>query len=136
MNINRIIMSGNLTKDPELRTSQSGANVLLFRIASNERRKNPSTGEWEDYPNFVDCALAGSRAEGLSKRLSKGVKVAVEGRLRFSQWESGGQRRSKHEIVVSEIDFISQQDGKPSRKGADPYADLAYDEVLDDDIAF
>ena len=82
MGINRVVLSGNLTRDPELRQTPGGTAVLSFGIAVNDRRKNSQTGEWEDYPNFLDCTIFGSRAEGLSNYLSKGTKVCLEGKLR------------------------------------------------------
>ena len=103
-------MSGFLTRDSELRTTQSGTGILGFGVAVNDRRKNPQTGEWEDYPNFIDCVVFGSRAEPLSKFLSKGTKVAIEGKLRWSQWEREGQKRSKIEVIVDEIEFMSRRD--------------------------
>ena len=100
MSINRVIISGNLTRDPELRNTQSGMAVLSFGVAVNDRRKNPTTGEWEDYPNFVDCTMFGARANSLSQYLSKGTKVSIEGKLRWSQWERDGQKRSKLEVKI------------------------------------
>ena len=108
MSINRVNISGNLTRDPELRATQSGMQVLGFGVAVNDRRKNPSTGQWEDYPNFVDCTMFGNRAESLGRILRKGMKVAIEGKLRYSSWEKDGQRRSKLEVIVDEIELMSQ----------------------------
>lgn len=108
MSINRVNISGNLTRDPELRATQSGMQVLGFGVAVNDRRKNPSTGQWEDYPNFVDCTMFGNRAESMSRILRKGMKVAIEGKLRYSSWEKDGQRRSKIEVIVDEIELMSQ----------------------------
>lgn len=112
MSINRVNISGNLTRDPELRATASGTQVLGFGIAVNDRRKNPQSGEWEDYPNFVDCTMFGTRAEAISRYLSKGTKVAIEGKLRYSSWESDGQRRSKLEVIVDEIEFMSRREGE------------------------
>ena len=109
MSINRVIISGNLTRDPELRQTQSGMLVLGLGVAVNDRRKNQTTGEWEDYPNFIDCTMFGSRAEALSRYLSKGTKVAIEGKLRWSQWERDGQQRSKIEVIVDELEFMSSR---------------------------
>ena len=86
MSINRVCISGNLTRDPEIRSTAGGTSVMGFGVAVNERRRNAQTGEWEDYPNFVDCTLFGRRAEALERYLSKGSKVAIEGKLRWSQW--------------------------------------------------
>ena len=100
MSINRVIISGNLTRDPELRSTAGGTSVLGFGVAVNDRRKNQQTGEWEDYPNFIDCTMFGARADALNKYLSKGTKVTIEGKLRWSQWERDGQKRSKIEVIV------------------------------------
>ena len=93
--------------DPELRSTQSGMDVMSFGVAVNDRRRNPQTNEWEDYPNFVDCTMFGNRARSLHQYLSKGTKVAIEGKLRWSQWERDGQKRSKIEVIVDEIEFMS-----------------------------
>lgn len=114
MSINRVSISGNLTRDSELRVTQGGTAVLGFGVAVNDRRKNPQTGEWEDVPNYVDCALFGKRADSLAGYLTKGTKVAVDGKLRYSSWERDGQRRSKLEVIVDEIEFMSRAgDSKP-----------------------
>ena len=128
MSINRVIISGNLTRDPELRNTQSGMAVLSFGVAVNDRRKNPTTGEWEDYPNFVDCTLFGARANSLSQYLSKGTKVSIEGKLRWSQWERDGQKRSKLEVIVDEIEFMSSRNsnGGGSSYGGDTYGNQGY----------
>ncbi len=108
MSINRVNISGNLTRDPELRMTSGGTQVLSFGVAVNDRRRNPQSGEWEDYPNFVDCTMFGTRAEAVGRYLSKGSKVAIEGKLRYSSWERDGQRRSKLEVIVDEIEFMSR----------------------------
>lgn len=110
MSINRVNITGNLTRDPELRATAGGTQMLAFGVAVNDRRRNQQTGEWEDVPNFVDCIVFGSRAEAVSRFISKGSKVAIEGKLRYSAWETKeGQRRSKLEVIVDEIDFLSRQ---------------------------
>ena len=124
MSINRVAVSGHLTRDPELRATVGGTQVLSFGIAVNDRRKNPKSGEWEDYPNFVDCTMFGTRAEKIQRYLSKGCKVAIEGKLRYSSWERDGQRRSKLEIIVEEIEFLSRQ------QAAEPEPEDAYDEDI------
>lgn len=112
MSINKVIITGNLTRDPELRATAGGMNVLKMGVAVNDRRKNQSTGEWEEVPNFVDVTVFGNRAEPLSRFLSKGSKVAIEGKLRWSQWESPqGEKRSKLEVVADEVEFMSSRDG-------------------------
>ena len=127
MSINRVNISGNLTRDPELRQTQGGSAVLTFGVAVNDRRRNPQTGEWEDYPNFIDCVVFGNRAEPLSRFLSKGQKVAIEGKLRWSQWERDGQKRSKLEVIVDEVEFLSpRQGGQGGQGGQSPYQQPAY----------
>lgn len=111
MSINKALISGNLTRDPELRSTTNGTSVLSFGVAVNDRRRDPSTGEWGDYANYIDCVMFGNRAEGVSRILSKGMKVAIEGKLRWRQWETDGQKRSKIEVVVDEIEFLSSRDG-------------------------
>ena len=104
MSINRALISGNLTRDPELRQTTGGTQVLSFGVAVNDRRRNQQTGEWEDYPNYIDVTVFGNRAEPLSRYLGKGVKVAVEGKLRYTSWEGrDGQRRSKVEVVADDV---------------------------------
>ena len=108
MSINRVSISGNLTRDPELRGAASGTQILSFGVAVNDRRRNQQTGEWEDVPNWVDCVVFGARAEPLSRFLSKGAKVAIEGKLRYSTWESKeGGKRSKLDVIVDEVEFMS-----------------------------
>ena len=111
MSINRVNISGNLTRDPELRRTQAGMPILRFCVAVNDRRKNQQTGEWEDYANYVDCTMFGNRGESLSNILTKGMKVAIEGKLRWSQWERDGQKRSKIEVIVDELEFMSSRNG-------------------------
>ncbi len=151
MSINRVIISGNLTRDPELRQTQSGMPVMSMGVAVNDRRKNPQTGEWEDYPNFIDCTMFGQRAQSLANYLSKGTKVSIEGKLRWSQWERDGQKRSKIEVIVDELEFMSSRNsgsqqqshdyGAPSYNAAPAYsapapAIDASSSVYDEDIPF
>ena len=117
MSINRVNISGNLTRDPEMRATQAGTQILTFGVAVNDRRRNPQTGEWEDYPNYIDCVVFGNRAEPLSRFLTKGMKVAVEGKLRWSQWERDGQKRSKIEVIVDEVEFLSSRQGQGQGQG-------------------
>ena len=112
MSINKVLITGNLTRDPELRETASGFQVLSFGVAVNDRRKNQQTQQWEDYANFVDCTMFGNRAASVSRFLGKGSKVAIEGKLRWSQWETqDGSKRSKLEVVVDEIEFMTSRDG-------------------------
>ena len=121
MSINRVILSGNLTRSAELRQTQSGSSILGFGVAVNDRRKNPQTGEWEDYPNFIDCTMFGPRAEKLAQYLTKGLKVAIEGKLRYSSWENQeGHKRSKLEVIVDTLEFMSSKQGEQQ-----PYSNVS-----------
>lgn len=109
MSINTVSISGNLGRDAELRRTKSGMSVLKFGVAVNERKKNSQTGEWEDYTNWIDCTMFGSRAEKIAEYLTKGTKVSIGGKLRWSQWERNGEKRSKIEVVVDEIEFMTNR---------------------------
>lgn len=119
MSINRVTLTGNLTRDPELRALPSGTQVLNLGVAVNDRRRNQQTGEWEDYPNYIDCVMFGTRGESVSRFLSKGSKVAIEGKLRWRQWQdrNTGQNRSKIEVVVDDIEFMSSRNGDGRAQG-------------------
>lgn len=139
MSINRVIISGNLIRDAELRSTSGGTAVLSFGVAVNDRRRNQQTGEWEDCPNFIDCTMFGPRAEALARYFSKGVKVAIEGRLRWSQWEVEGRKRSKIEVIVEEVEFLVRG-GRGGDGGGDrasmPPADDVQPTLYDEDVAF
>lgn len=131
MSINRVIVSGNLTKDAELRRTAGGMSVLSIGIAVNDRARD-ANGNWQDRANYFDCAMFGTRAEGISPYLKRGTKVAIEGKLRWSSWEQDGNKRSKVEIIVDEIEFMS---GSETRKAkSDPYDEL--DGIFDEEIPF
>lgn len=147
MSINKVVISGCLTRDPELRSTQGGMEILALGVAVNDRRKNQQTGEWEDVPNWIDCVMFGNRAKSVSRFLSKGSKVAIEGKLRWSQWERDGQKRSKIEVIVDEIEFMaSRGDGQhaaapQTAPAPHPYqppiaAPVVDASVYDDDIPF
>ena len=118
MSINKVILSGNLSREPELRSTASGSTILVFGIAVNERIKKGD--DWEDYPNFFDCVMFGRRAESLSKIMTKGMKVALSGRLRYSSWENkDGQRRSKVEVIAEEVELMQRRsDGNGPQSGS------------------
>ena len=137
MSINRVCISGNLTRDPEMRSTAGGTSVMGFGVAVNERRKNQQTGEWEDYPNFVDCTMFGKRAEALEQYLSKGTKVAIEGRLHYSSREKDGQKRSKLGVTVDEIELMSRRDGQQQgQHGGYQPAPQVQEACYDEDIPF
>ena len=124
MGLNRTVLSGNLTRDPELRTTASGMAVLGFGLAFNDRRKNPQTGEWEEIPNFIDCTIFGNRATALANILTRGSHISVEGKLRWSSWEdkNGGGKRSKIELIIDELDLMTQRPNGPQTAPQPAYA--------------
>ncbi len=112
--LNRVVLVGNLTRDPELRYLPSGTPVCNLGIAVNSRRKN-SDGEWIEEANFFDIAVFSKQAENCSQFLEKGSQVAVDGKLRSRSWETNeGQKRSKVEVVADSVQFL----GKPGGRGA------------------
>ena len=106
--INSVNLVGNLTRDPGIRQTSGGTNILDFGLAVNDRVKD-SSGNWTDYANFFDIVVFGNRAESLSKILTKGMRVAVNGKLRYSSWEKDGQKRSKIEIIANDIDIMQRK---------------------------
>lgn len=123
MSINKVLISGNLVREPEQKVTASGTGVLEFTVAVNERRKN-NNGEWEDKPAYVDCTMFGTRADAVAPFLAKGMKVAIEGKLRWHQWEKDGQKRSKLDVLIDDIEFMSKAEhaGKATAP-RDAYAD-------------
>jgi len=111
MSINRVVISGNLTRDPEVR--MAGTQPLCqMGVAVNDRRKNNDTGEWEDIPNFFDVIMWGARGEYWARNLSKGSRVVISGKLRWSSWKTPeGQNRSKVEIVADDIESLGPRTG-------------------------
>ncbi len=131
MAINRVIITGNMTRDMELRQTASGMAVGQFGVAVNNRRKNSRTGEWEDEPCFIDCTMFGQRAQAIAQYLKKGTKVAIEGKLHYSSWERDGQKRSKLEVFVDEIEFMSRGEASSHQPQPQPQGS-----VYDQDIPF
>lgn len=105
MNINRVIITGNLTADPELRELQSGTSVCKLRVAVNTRRKQGA--EWVDVPNYFDVTVWGAQGENAARYLEKGRPVAIDGRLEWREWETDdGQKRSAVQIVAESVQFL------------------------------
>jgi len=113
---NRVILMGNLTRDPELRYIPSGMAVTEIGLAVNDRKKNPN-GEWVDDPVFVDITLWGRTAEVVSEYCSKGKPLFVEGRLKYETWETDGQKRNKLKVVGDRIQLLGAKDGGGSGEG-------------------
>lgn len=141
MSINQVSISGNLTRDAELRQTKGGTPVLTYSVAVNERKRNPQSGEWEDVPNYFDCITYGNYATSMQPHMTKGLKVAVSGHLQQRSWEKDGTKRSKVEIVATEIvTLTAQRDQQQGQKV--PYSKPqiieppAPAEVYDEDIPF
>jgi len=117
-NINRVIITGNLTADPELRSLPSGTSVCQLRVACNTRRKNNSTGEWEDKPNYFNVTVWGAQGENAHRYLSKGRPVAVDGRLEWREWEAqDGAKRQAVDIIADSVQFLGSRDEASSGGG-------------------
>ena len=128
-NINRVVLTGNLTRDPELRSLPSGMSVCSLRIASNTRRKDQSTGEWQDKPNYFDVTVWGAQGENCSRFLSKGRPIALDGRLEWREWQAqDGTKRQSVEIVADSVQFLGGRDEAPSGGGGfTPQSDVPVD---------
>jgi single-strand DNA-binding protein len=128
-NINRVIITGNLTTDPELRSLPSGTSVCKLRVACNTRRKDNSTGEWVDKPNYFDVTVWGAQGENCARYLSKGRPVAVDGRLEWREWEGdNGQKRQAIDIVADSVQFLSSpRDDAGSGNGFSARSDIPVD---------
>jgi len=122
MNINRVVLTGNLTSDPELRSLPSGTAVCSLRVACNTRRKN-SDGEWVDKPNYFNVTVWGARGESVARYLSKGRGIALDGRLEWREWEAqDGTKRQTVDIVADTVQFLPDGNGSASSEnnGSEP----------------
>jgi len=116
-NINRVVLTGNLTADPELRSLPSGATLCRLRIACNTRRRNAQTGEWEDKPNYFNVTVWGGQAESAARYLAKGRPVAIDGRLEWREWQAeDGSKRQTIDIIAEHVQFL----GSPREAGGPP----------------
>jgi single-strand DNA-binding protein len=127
-NINRVIITGNLTRDPELRTLQSGTDVCKLRVAVNSRRKDGD--QWVDKPNYFDVTVWGAQGANCATYLSKGRPVAVDGRLDWREWQDKeGNNRQSIEIIADTVQFLGSRDGSApqSGNGFTPQSDVPAD---------
>jgi single-strand DNA-binding protein len=137
-NVNKVILIGNLTRDPEVRTFSTGGKVAKFGFAVNNRKKNSQTGQWEDIPMFIECEAFNrgdysKQADLVEQYLTKGRQVYLEGHLQLDQWDdkTTGQKRSKHKVVVDHIQFLGSREGGP--QGARPPSGPAPDAFAGDE---
>jgi single-strand DNA-binding protein len=139
-NINRVIVVGNLTRDPELRHTPSAMAVCSLRIAVNTTRKD-ETGQWVDKPNYFDVTVWDKQGENCAQYLAKGRPVAIDGRLEWREWEQDGNKRQAVEIVADNVQFLGgRQDGEGSPAyvpaGAASSGEDFPSSAADDDIPF
>jgi len=145
-NINRVVLVGNLTKDPELRHTPSGTAVCKLRLAVNTRQKDQATGEWGDKPNYFDVTVWGAQGENCAQYLSKGRPVAVDGRLDWREWEAqDGTKRQAVEIIAESVQFLGSRGDSEGQSQYIPPSDVSADQsdfvkagaaAADDDIPF
>ena len=147
-NINRVVLTGNLTRDPELRSTPSGTSVCSLRIACNTRRKD-SSGEWVDKPNYFDVTVWGAQGENCATYLSKGRPVAVDGRLEWREWETQeGAKRQSIDIIADSVQCLGSREDGGNGSRFTPQSDVPADTAdfdkpapvgggaADDDIPF
>jgi single-strand DNA-binding protein len=116
MNINRVVLTGNLTRDPDLRAN-GDRSICKLRIAVNTRRKNNASGQWEDKPNYFDVTVFGAHGENCARYLSKGRPVAVDGRLEWREYEVEGQKRQSVDIIADNVQFLGGRDDAGNGNG-------------------
>jgi len=141
--INRVVLVGNLTRDPELRHTPSGTAVCSLRLAVNTRRKDES-GQWTDKPNYFDITVWGQQGENCAQYLSKGRPVAIDGRLEWREWEAqDGAKRQAVEVVAESVQFLgSRGDAEGGERQFVPAgattenANADFGNANDDDIPF
>jgi single-strand DNA-binding protein len=114
-NVNVVVITGNLTRDPELRSTPGGTSVCKLRVAVNSRRKE--NDNWVDKPNFFDVTVWGAQGENCANYLAKGRPVAIEGRLDWREWEKDGVKRQTVEIIANSVQFLGSRDGSGNGGG-------------------
>jgi single-strand DNA-binding protein len=122
-----VVLTGNLTADPELRSLPSGTSVCKLRVASNTRRKDGASGEWVDKPNYFDVTVWGAQGENCARYLSKGRPVAVDGRLEWREWQDQqGNKRQSIDIIADSVQFLGGRDdaGGGQSNGFTPRSDV------------
>ena len=118
-NVNVVVITGNLTRDPELRSTGGGTSVCEMRVAVNSRRKDGQSGQWVDKPNYFDVVVFGAQADNCATYLQRGRPVAVEGRLDWREWEAkdGSGKRQAVQIIANTVQFLGSRDGGGAPNG-------------------
>jgi single-strand DNA-binding protein len=148
VNLNRVCITGNLTRDPELRSTNSGTSVCSLRVAVNTRRKDPQTGEWGEKPNYFDVTVWGAQADNCAQYLSKGRPLAVDGRLEWREFtDRDGNKRQAVDIIADSVQFLGSRESGENGGRFTPQSDVPADTAdfaqapvgaggSDDDIPF
>ena len=129
---NRCIFLGNITRDPEIRFTPSGMSIARIGLAVNSKRKSGDT--YIDEVLFIDCTAFGRTAEVIGEYVKKGHLVLIEGRLQLQQWEdkTTGAKRSKHEVLIDRIQFLTSTSSTKSAESED----FKHDSHVDDEVPF
>jgi single-strand DNA-binding protein len=136
ININRVVLTGNLTADPELRSLPSGTSVCRLRLATNTRRKDSTSGEWVDKPNYFDITVWGAHGETVARYTTKGSALAIDGRLEWREWDGDHGKRQAVDIIADTVQFLGSPNGRATNHEADAAVDEALAAASDDDIPF
>lgn len=145
VNVNRVVVTGNLTRDPDLRSTPGGTSVCNLRVAVNSRRKDSASGEWVDKPNYFDLTVWGAQGENCAQYLAKGRAVAIDGRLDWREWEAqdGSGKRQAVSIVADTVQFLGSGQGQRQNGGGEGQgaavsanAGAGTPTAADDDIPF
>lgn len=131
-NVNRVVLTGNLTRDPEIRRSSGGVAICNLRIASNSRIKR--SNEWVDKVNYFDVVVFGPQGENCHRYLTKGRPVCVDGRLDWREWEQDGNKRQAVQILGENVQFLSDGSDRSTERPAQSAPPISRDD--DDDIPF
>ncbi len=129
---NQVTLMGNLTRDPELRSTPNGQSVCSFSLALNRSYKNSTSGEWVEATDYVDVVAWGPLGERVAQYLSKGRPALVSGRLQSRNWEQEGQKRSKVEVVANDVTFLGGPGGGGAPSGDGGGAPAASSNTKDD----
>jgi single-strand DNA-binding protein len=115
--INQVTLSGNHTRDPEARTTPGGLDLCKCRIAFNERRKNQSTGDWEDKANYINVTIFGGMGAWIASNQRKGDSIVVAGRLSWHEWDTDNGKREAIEVIADSV--ATPREGKGGGGGDD-----------------
>lgn len=134
--VNKVILLGNVGKDPEMKATGGGTTVANFSLATSERRKDQS-GEWNEQTEWHNLVAFGKLAEVVRDYVRKGSKLFIEGRIQTRSWEKDGERKYRTEIIVNELSLLSgRDDGNRASSTKIEDTEIEDTEIADDDIPF